>query len=234
MAADARSQVQRARAEAGEFKYKFGYSIPPDQLAKRMANINQVYTQRAAMRPLGISMILVGIDADPALGPQIFKIDPAGYYTGFRATASGTKQTEASNFLEKQFKKSNLNASVAASSSSGAAGAGSSGAGSGAAAAVSEGATSASATAAASSAPDAAAMEAQEISRSLTRDAVLELAVQTLSTVLQQDLKPSEIEIGIVSSEPYGDSYQGEKVGRFTLLSEKEISDVLEALANRD
>ena len=44
--ADGRSAVQRARGEAGEFMYKYGYEMPCDALAKRVANINQVYTQR--------------------------------------------------------------------------------------------------------------------------------------------------------------------------------------------
>ncbi|SCV70886.1 BQ2448_3648 [Microbotryum intermedium] len=101
--ADARNQLQRALSEATQFRYKFGYEITPDMLAKRIANINQVYTQRAAMRPLGISMIIVGID--PELGPQIFKLDPAGYYVGFHATAAGQKQQEAINLLEKGYKK---------------------------------------------------------------------------------------------------------------------------------
>lgn len=44
--ADARNSVSRARQEAGDFRYKNGYEMPCDVLAKRLANINQVYTQR--------------------------------------------------------------------------------------------------------------------------------------------------------------------------------------------
>ncbi|TFY83250.1 hypothetical protein EWM64_g761 [Hericium alpestre] len=100
---DARNQVTRARMEAADFRYKYGYEITPDALSRRMANLNQVSTQRAGMRPLGISVIIIGID--PELGPQVFKLDPAGYFVGFHATAAGQKQQEAMNHLEKKWKK---------------------------------------------------------------------------------------------------------------------------------
>ena len=50
--ADARASVMRARGEAAEFRYKYGYEMPCDVLAKRVANISQVYTQRVCLRKI--------------------------------------------------------------------------------------------------------------------------------------------------------------------------------------
>lgn len=54
------------------------------------------------MRPLGIASTLISVDAE--FGPQLYKCDPAGYYVGYKATATGPKMQEALNFLERKLK----------------------------------------------------------------------------------------------------------------------------------
>ncbi|KAL0949101.1 hypothetical protein HGRIS_009190 [Hohenbuehelia grisea] len=182
--ADAHAQVTRARGEAAQFRHKYGYEITPDALSRRLANINQVYTQRAGMRPLGITMILIGIDAE--FGPQCFKLDPAGYFVGFHATASGQKQQEAMNHLEKKWKKLD------------------SGRG---------------------------ADDPAKAGSALSRDEVIEMAIEAMSTVHATDYKPGEVEIGITST---ADDENPKSRGLWRVMDEAEVEKHLLAYAEKD
>lgn len=103
MSPDARALVFRAREIASKFKDANGYEIPVHFLALKIANIGQVYTQHAYMRPYGVSTMLYSIDEES--GPSLFQVDPAGMYMGYKACAAGTKDAEAINALEKVIKK---------------------------------------------------------------------------------------------------------------------------------
>lgn len=109
--------MQRARRDAAEFKYEYGYEIPVHYLAKKLADENQVrafcvhvckrlltaeqlFTQHASKRTVGCTMILGAVDDEA--GPQIFRVDPAGHFVGFKACSAGVKEQEAMNWLEKK------------------------------------------------------------------------------------------------------------------------------------
>eukprot|EP00520_Triparma_pacifica_P007111 CAMPEP_0118669308 /NCGR_PEP_ID=MMETSP0785-20121206/20824_1 /TAXON_ID=91992 /ORGANISM="Bolidomonas pacifica, Strain CCMP 1866" /LENGTH=245 /DNA_ID=CAMNT_0006563967 /DNA_START=30 /DNA_END=767 /DNA_ORIENTATION=+ len=97
---DCKALVSRMRYEANDFQYKYGYPIPVKSLAGRIADIAQVNTQKASFRPLACTAMLISCDDES--GPSLYKIDPAGHYLPFKATASGSKEQEASNYFEKK------------------------------------------------------------------------------------------------------------------------------------
>jgi len=63
----------------------------------------QLYTQKAFLRPYAVETMFCSIDED--WGSQLFKVDPAGHYYGYRGVASGVKEQEVVNHLEKRINK---------------------------------------------------------------------------------------------------------------------------------
>ena len=98
---DVHALIAKCRAEASEFEYKYGHAIPVDVLARRMAELAQVSTQQAGMRPLGVGLMLIGIDEETG-EPHVFKVDPAGYFTAYIGTSIGPKSAEITTALEKK------------------------------------------------------------------------------------------------------------------------------------
>uniref|UniRef100_A0A6U4IHJ6 Proteasome alpha-type subunits domain-containing protein n=1 Tax=Phaeomonas parva TaxID=124430 RepID=A0A6U4IHJ6_9STRA len=97
--ADARAQVARIRQEAHEFKFSNGFDMPVYLLAKRVADLSQLRTQRAGMRLLACFTTIIGVDDEK--GPQLYQVDPAGMFFPFKAFAAGAKKDEANNWLER-------------------------------------------------------------------------------------------------------------------------------------
>lgn len=98
--ADSKAMVQRARREAGVWAFDNGYAMPVSVLSRRMADLAQVKTQSAHMRPFACIGLFIGVDDE--LGPQVFKVDCAGHFLPFFAAAAGPKEQESMNFLEKR------------------------------------------------------------------------------------------------------------------------------------
>ena len=107
--ADCRAIVLRARQEAAEFQYKYGYQIPCSHLAKRIGDLAQQSTQYAGRRTLAVNSILCCVD--PEDGPQLYRVDLAGSFFGYAACAAGAKEQEATSLFEKRVKERGNNMS---------------------------------------------------------------------------------------------------------------------------
>ncbi len=96
---DARIQVDSARVLAQSNRLIYDEPVDIEAIAKRIADMNQQYTQYAGVRPFGVSLIIAGVDE----GPVVFLADPTGTYSGFHAIAIGQGSDQVNDYLEKSY-----------------------------------------------------------------------------------------------------------------------------------
>jgi proteasome alpha subunit len=98
---DARIQVDNARVMAQSNRLIYDEPVDVESVAKRVADMNQQYTQYAGVRPFGVSLIIAGVDENN--GPVVFSVDPTGTYSGFHAIAIGQGGDQVNDYLEKNY-----------------------------------------------------------------------------------------------------------------------------------
>ncbi|MDG6911291.1 MAG: archaeal proteasome endopeptidase complex subunit alpha [Nitrososphaerota archaeon] len=97
---DARIQVDNARVLAQSNRLIYDEPVDIEAIAKRIADMNQQYTQYAGVRPFGVSLIIAGVDE---AGPVVYLADPTGTYSGFHAIAIGQGSDQVNDYLEKNY-----------------------------------------------------------------------------------------------------------------------------------
>jgi proteasome alpha subunit len=99
LSADARTLVRFAREQAQIHRLTFAEPIPLRSLAKKISDHVQTYTQYGGVRPFGVSLLLIGVDAVP----QLYLTTPIGAFWSYKAHAVGIGSEQMSEALEQRY-----------------------------------------------------------------------------------------------------------------------------------
>ena len=98
---DARNQVDNARFFSQSSKLVYDEIVSVETVTKHIADQCQQYTQYAGARPIGVALIIGGIDKN---GNSLFLTDPSGTYVPYNAVAIGANSDKVTEFLKKNYK----------------------------------------------------------------------------------------------------------------------------------
>ena len=99
---DARGQVDNARFFSQSSKLVYDEPANVETVTKHIADQCQQYTQYAGARPIGVALIIGGIDKN---GNSLFLTDPSGTYVPYNAIAIGADSDKVTEFLIKNYKE---------------------------------------------------------------------------------------------------------------------------------
>lgn len=127
--ADANSLINYARNAAQRYLLSYDDDMPVEQLAQRLCDLKQGYTQYGGersrrfegrkrtrfpdlylfitnlptgLRPFGVSLLYAGYD--PHHSFQLYHSDPSGNYSGWKATCIGSNNGTATSLLKQDYK----------------------------------------------------------------------------------------------------------------------------------
>ncbi|XWS16027.1 hypothetical protein CRYUN_Cryun34aG0051000 [Craigia yunnanensis] len=100
MGPDFRVLVRKSRKQAEQYHKLYKEPIPVTQLVRETAAVMQEFTQSGGVRPFGVSLLVAGYDDN---GPQLYQVDPSGFYFSWKASAMGKNVSNAKTFLEKRY-----------------------------------------------------------------------------------------------------------------------------------
>ena len=98
---DARNQVDDARFFTQSSHLVYDEVVNIETVVKHIADQCQQYTQYAGARPIGVALIIGGIDKN---GNSLFLTDPSGTYVPYNAVAIGADSDKVTEFLIKEYK----------------------------------------------------------------------------------------------------------------------------------
>ncbi|RNC30969.1 proteasome alpha 7 subunit, partial [Trypanosoma cruzi] len=103
LSADARVLVNHAQLECQRFRLNYEDAVDVDLLVRYVAKVQQKSTQSSGSRPYGVSTIIGGFNENGQ--PHLWKTDPSGMSSAWRAVAIGRNDKTVLEFMEKSYQE---------------------------------------------------------------------------------------------------------------------------------
>ena len=100
LVADARVLIDRARIEAQINRLTYDEPISVKELARKICDFKQQYTQFGGVRPFGVSLLIAGVDERP----RLYETDPSGALLEYKATAIGAGRNIVMEYFEEEYR----------------------------------------------------------------------------------------------------------------------------------
>ncbi|BBL45265.1 proteasome subunit alpha [Nanobdella aerobiophila] len=107
---DGRVLIDYAREIAQNHRLQYNKQMDIELLVRDLSDVMQSYTRYGGVRPLGISLIIGGIDKNSE--PKIYALDPSGIFYRYNAIAIGEGEDSIMKVLEEKYKDMSIEEAI--------------------------------------------------------------------------------------------------------------------------